>query len=203
MTPRLGVAAATTVLALALALTACSGSDEPNGDGESDPGKSESSSPSASPAESQSPPSESPETPEVAPATGPVLKVKGMRVNAPEGWETTMRVAAGQSAFPLGQVGTTAGVNRFPNSGLYTTEELAGEELAALGRSGKRLDDLEIDGMQVYHLVGAPEKGAVIERFGTIAADQRVSLLFTFGNGEGGAEKDEIIQSMLATMQLG
>jgi hypothetical protein len=129
--------------------------------------------------------------------------VKGMRVNAPEGWETTMRVAVGHGSFPPGQLGTTAGVTRFPNSGLFTIEEIADEEVADLGRGGKRLDDLEIDGTQVYHLVWTDEKGVEVERFATIAADQRVALEFTFANGESRAEKDEIIQSMLATMQLG
>lgn len=153
--------------------------------------------------ESSSPTGEPDSTPAVAPATGRVLKVKGMRVNAPEGWETTMRVAVGHGSFPPGQVGTTAGVVRFPNSGLFTIEEIADEEVADLGRGGKRLDDLEIDGTQVYHLVWTDEKGVEVERFATIAADQRVALVFTFANGESRAEKDEIIQSMLATMQLG
>lgn len=201
MIPRLGVATATTVLALVL--TACSGSEEPTGGDGADAGSSESVAPSASSSESSSaPPSETPETPEVAPATGPVLKVKGMQVNAPEGWETTIRVAAGHGAFPTGQIGTTAGVNRFPNSGLFTIDEIADEEVADMGRGGKRLDDLEVDGVQVYHLVGSEEKGVDLERFGTIVNDQRVALVFTFANDESRAEKDEIIQSMLASMKL-
>lgn len=201
MTPRLGVAAATTVLACVL--TACGGSAEPGAAGGPDGSTSSSPSSSSSPAESSASPSETASTPAVAPATGPVLKVKGMRVRAPEGWLTTIRVAAGQNAYPRGQVGTTAGVNRFPNSGLYEIDELGDEQLGDMGRGRKRLDDLEIDGTQVYHLVGSPEKGTQVERFGTIAADQRVALLFTFGNGESRAEKDEIIQSMLATLELG
>jgi hypothetical protein len=198
---RLWVATATAVLALVL--TGCSDSGEP-AEGSGDAGASASSTPSESATETASTsPSEAPETPEVAPATGRVLKVKGMRVNAPEGWETTMRVAVGHGSFPPGQLGTTAGVTRFPNSGLFTIEEIADEEVADLGRGGKRLDDLEIDGTQVYHLVWTDEKGVEVERFATIAADQRVALEFTFANGESRAEKDEIIQSMLATMQLG
>ncbi|WP_159083875.1 hypothetical protein [Nocardioides terrigena] len=194
---------ATATAVLALVLTGCSDSGEP-AEGSGDAGASASSTPSESATETASTsPSEAPETPEVAPATGRVLKVKGMRVHAPEGWETTMRVAVGHGSFPPGQVGTTAGVTRFPNSGLFTIEEIADEEVADLGRGGKRLDDLEIDGTQVYHLVWTDEKGVEVERFATIAADQRVALEFTFANGESRAEKDEIIQSMLATMQLG
>ena len=112
-----------------------------------------------------------------------------MRVNAPEGWETTMRVAVGHGSFPPGQVGTTAGVTRFPNSGLFTIEEIADEEVADLGRGGKRLDDLEIDGTQVYHLVWTDEKGVDVERFATIAAASASPLVFTFANGESRAER--------------
>jgi hypothetical protein len=196
------VAAATAVLALVL--SSCGDSEEPAAGGGADAGSSESPAPSESASESSSAsPSESPEVPEVAPATGPLLKVKGMRVNAPKGWETTIQVAAGHGAYPLGQTDTYVTLVRFPNSGLYEIDELADEEVGDMGRGGKRLDDLEVDGMQVYHLVGSPEKGVEAERFGTIAADQRVALLFFFGNDESRAEKDEVIQSMLATMELG
>lgn len=190
--------AATGAAGLVLVLAGC-GSGPEGGDGPADTEASQS--PTAP--GSSSPTGEPEPTPTVAPATGRVLKVKGMRVHAPEGWETTLRAAVGHGSFPPGQLGTTAGVTRFPNSGLFTIEEIADEEVADMGRGGKRLDDLEIDGTQVYHLVGTDERGVEVERFGTIAADQRVALEFTFANGESRAEKDEIIESMLATMQLG
>ncbi|WP_159081373.1 hypothetical protein [Nocardioides sediminis] len=202
MIPRVGVATATVVLALVL--TACSDAEEPAAGGSADAGTSESPAPSEGTEES-SPvsPSESPETPEVAPATGPVLQVKGMKVNAPEGWETTMRAAVGHGSFPPGQVGTGAGLTRFPNTGLFTVDELGNEQVDEMGKGGKRLGDLEIDGAQVYHLVGSPEKGVQLERFGTIAEDQRVALEFRFANGESRTARDEIIQSMLATLEIG
>jgi hypothetical protein len=175
------VAAATAVLALVL--TSCSDSGEPAGESGADAGSSESPAPAeGESASSSASPSESPETPEVAPATGPVLSVKGMRVKAPKGWDTTIKVAAGHGAYPRGQTRTYVTLVRFPNSGLYEIDELGDEEVGDMGRGGKRLDDLEIDGTQVYHLVGSPEKGVECERFGTIAADQRVALLFFFGN---------------------
>lgn len=206
MTPRSGVAAAAT--ALALVLTGCSSSGDALSDGPDGPeGTSESSSPSESPPESstETAPTSEPTSlrPEIVPATGPVLRVKGMQVNAPKGWETTLRAAVGHGAFPSGQLGTTAGVVRFPNSGLFTIEEIADEEVPDMGKGGERLDDRFIDGLQVYHLVGSPKAGVDMERFGTIALDQRVALVFTFANQETRAEKDAIIQPVLATMQLG
>ncbi len=142
-------------------------------------------------------------TPEVAPATGPVIRVRGMRVNVPQGWETSIAVAAAQGAFPRGIVGTALDVSLFPNGELYTIDELGDEQLNRLGRSAERLDDLTVDGFQVYHLVGSSDPGVEVERFGTIVDDQRVALEFRFGNAETRAEKDEIIQSVVPTMRLG
>jgi hypothetical protein len=210
VTPRSGAAAAAT--ALTLFLTACSSSGDALSDGPDGPeGSSESTSPSESPTASstesstETAPTSEPTSlrPEIVPATGAVLKVKGMQVNAPKGWETTLRAAVGHGSFPSGQLGTTAGVVRFPNSGLFTIEEIADEEVPDMGKGGKRLDDRFIDGFLVYHLVGSPKPGVDMERFGTIALDQRVALVFTFANQETRAEKNAIIQPVLATMQLG
>lgn len=142
-------------------------------------------------------------TPTISPATGETIRVKGMRVNAPKGWLTSISVAAGQSAYPRGVTGTLVGLHLFPNSQLLTVEELAVEELAHIGARRKRLDDLLIDGYQVYHLQGSPEPGVELERFGTIVNDGRVAILFRFGNRESRAERDKIIQSVLATLKLG
>ncbi len=111
-------------------------------------------------------PSEAPETPEVAPATGRVLKVKGMRVNAPEGLGDDA-ASGGRSRFlqPAGTAGHASARCRrssgSPTRGSSPIEEIADEEAADMGRGGKRLDDLEIDGTQVYHLVWTDEKGVV------------------------------------------
>lgn len=194
----------TAAAVLTLLLSACSAtSEDPAG---TDAGT-ESSTPSEAPTESptESGPTSEPTSlrPEIVPATGAVLKVKGMQVNAPKGWETTLRAAVGQGAFPSGQLGTGVGVVRFPNSGLFTIEEIADQDVRYLGKGGKRLDDRFVDGLLVYHLVGSPEPGVDAERFGTIALDQRVALEFTFADRETRAEKDAIIQPVLASMQLG
>lgn len=193
--------AAVVAVVLTFVLAACGAdSDDETGDGSQAPDTSESSSPATeSPSET---PTETESTPEVAPATGPVIKVKGMRVNAPKGWLTSISVAAGQSAYPRGVIGTLVGLHLFPNSQLFTVEELAVEELDHLGARRKRHDDLLIDGYQVYHLQGSPEPGVEVERFGTIVNDGRVAIVFRFANGESRAQRDEIIQSVLATLQL-
>ena len=193
--------AALVAVVLTLVLAACGAdSDGATGTGSEAPDTSESSSPSETPSET---PTETESTPVVAPASGPTIKVKGIRVNAPKGWLASMSVAAGQSAYPRGVIGTLVGLHLFPNSELFTVEELAVEELGSIGARRKRLDDLTIDGYQVYHLQGSPEPGVEVERFGTIVNDGRVAIEFRFANRESRAQRDEIIQSVLATLQLG
>lgn len=193
--------AALVAVVLTLVLAACGAdSDGATGTGSEAPDTSESSSPSETPSET---PTETESTPVVAPASGPTIKVKGIRVNAPKGWLASMSVAAGQSAYPRGVIGTLVGLHLFPNSELFTVEELAVEELGSIGARRKRLDDLTIDGYQVYHLQGSPEPGVEVERFGTIVNDGRVAIEFRFANRESRAQRDEIIQSVLATAQLG
>jgi hypothetical protein len=198
--------AAVVVVVLTFVLAACgpdSDGRSGEGDGAPDTAESSSSATSESPSEALTEtPTESASTPEVAPATGPAIKVKGLRVNAPNGWLASISVAAGQSAYPRGVTGTLVGLHLFPNSELLTVEELAVEELGYIGAGRKRLDDLLIDGYQVYHLQASPEPGVKLERFGTIVNDGRVAILFRFGNRESRAERDEIIQSVLATVDF-
>jgi hypothetical protein len=142
-------------------------------------------------------------TPTVAPATGKAIKVEGLMVRTPQGWNTNIPLALQQAAFPKGVIGTIMRVYHFPNSGLFTIDELADAEVAEYGANGRRLEDLELDGEQVYHLVGNPDRGVYAERFGTIIDDARVFLEFQFANDEDRSTRDEIIQSVLATVQLG
>ena len=210
MTPRSGVAAAAT--ALALFLTGCSSSGDALSDGPDSPeGTSESPATSEAPTEapSETPsgsPDESPAEVEtttgVAPATGKVIKVENLRVNAPQGWFVSDPLGMQQAASPP-ELGTMLTVFRFPNSELFTIDELADEEVSDMGKGGKRLDDVELDGQQVYHLTGQPSPGEHAERFGTIVNDERVSIDFGFANGESKAVRKKIIQSVLVTARIG
>jgi hypothetical protein len=196
---RSGVAAAAAVLTLLLA--SCSDSDEPSG-AAPDAGASESASPE-SPEEQPTETEPTETTPAVEPATGPAIGVKGLEVRAPADWITTEPLAIQQSAGPPDVIGSMISVFRFPNSGLFTVDELGDEEVSDMGARSRRRDDVELDGEQFYHLTGTLEPGLYAERFGTIAGDDRLSVQFEFGNGQGRAERDEIIQSVLATVQVG
>lgn len=183
-------------LALSIALTGC-GSDgnEPAAD------------PSAAPSVTESTtqtPTETASTPTVAPATGPQIAVRGLRANAPEGWEAKRPYAVMSAAVPVGAIGTTVYVFRFPNSGLLTLDGLA---KASWGQTAwksrmKRLADVELDGQPAFHLAGNVNPGEYLERFGAILNDDRLTLTFEFENGEDKATRDELIASVLATVDF-
>lgn len=184
------------VVLLVLALVGCGVGSEPESAPNDVPTSASEGASSASPTEAES------ASPTVAPATGKVIKVEGLKVRTPQGWNTNIPLALQQAAFPKGLIATFMRVYRFPNSGLFTIDELAQSELAEYGSKGRRLEDLELDGEQVYHLRGNP-RGVYAERFGTIVDDARVFLEFQFANDEDRSTRDEIIQSVLATVQLG
>jgi hypothetical protein len=192
VTPRSGVVALAAVLTLLLG--ACGADAERSADaGAGEP---------SAPAPSSESPAETASTPEVAPATGPVIKVKGFRVNAPEGWRAQIRLPISQFAYETGKLKTVMSVYSFP-IGDYTLDELARTEVRVMGPRGRRLHDTELDGTTVYHVVGNPEPGVYAERFGYMRGIYQLFWEVRFANGEGRAERDEVIESVLATARLG
>lgn len=199
MTPRSGVAAATAVLTLLLA--GCSDPDGTAGSG--DPGEPGSTSPAASPSATEAP-AETEATAQVAPATGPVILVQGLRVRAPQGWRSNIRLPIGQGAYPVDRpAGTLVQVYRFPNGGLFQVDELANAEVKDYGPKAERRTNVTVDGASMYHITGTGKEGERVERFGTIVDDQRVSVTFYFGHGEKAPERDTVVQSVLASARLG
>jgi hypothetical protein len=182
------------VLGLTIVLVGCgSSADTPE-----DPDASESGAPSTTTTPSET------STPTVAPATGPEIAVRGLRANAPEGWEAKRPYAVMSAAVPVGSIGTTVYVFRFPNSGLLTLDGLARASSRESGWTSrmKRLDDVDLDGQPAFHLAGKVNPGEYLERFGAILNDDRLTLTFEFLNGEDEATRDEIIASVLPTVDF-
>lgn len=200
-TRKCGAALVTLVTLVMLVLAGCGEGTESRRDGgeNTTPPESTSAEPTATTSES---PTEAESSPTIEPATGKVIKVEEIRARVPEGWITSIRLPIQQGAFPSGVLYTFIRVFHFPNSGLFTIDELGDVERKTFGSKGKRLDDLVIDGQQVYHLTGNPDRGHA-ERFGSIVNDAQVFIEFQFGAGQGRAARDEIIQSVLATVQFG
>jgi hypothetical protein len=192
--------AAASALALAVVLAGCgSGGDDTSADPTSDPSATESESPATTET-----PTETISTPAVAPASGPEIAVRGLRANAPEGWEAKPAYAVMSAAVPVGVIGTTVYVYRFPNSGLMTMDELGDVSRARETWKFKlnRLDDVVLDDQPAFHLAGKANPGEYIEKFGAIVNDDHLLVTFEFHNGEDKAYRDEIIGSVLATVDF-
>lgn len=200
MIPRSGVAAVAAVLTLLLA--GCSDADESAAEGSRDPGTSGSTSPADPPSPTETEPAT---TPEVAPAAGVALRIDGVRLRAPLAWtDVPRRLPLMQSAYlPYSQ--TYVSVFRFPNSGLYTLDELGDVSLEDKGWTprARRLDDQVIDDQPVFHVAGPTRDGEHREDFGTILDDTRLTVTFAFAEGEPRAYRDEVIASVLETVDFG
>lgn len=187
-------------MALALVLTGC-GSSGDGAAGSSDP--STSTTPPAATATNPEPVEAPAST--VAPATGPVFKIKGIKVHAPQYWATLPGSPMQAAAFPKCVVGTTVVLFRFPNSGLLDLDEFAVASSKESGwtKRATRLTNVEIDGQQAFHVAGKVKPGAYVEVFGMLINDERVTVDFEFNNGESKAFRDDVIQSVLASAQTG
>lgn len=147
-------------------------------------------------------PTESVSVPSVDPASGPRLAVRGLSVRAPEGWRATRPYAVMSAAVPGGATGTIVYVYRFPNSGLFTVDSLGDSYRHQSGYKFKlkRLEDVELDGQTSFHVAGRSNPGEYVETFGSIVNEDHLMIFFEFLDGEDKSTRDEIIASVLETV---
>ncbi len=184
-------------VALTLALTGCGSS------GDGTPGSSDPTTPTAPSASTTPEPAEPSET--VAPANGPVMKIKGIKAHAPSYWVTLPGSPMQAFAVPGCVVGTSLMLFRFPNSGLLTLDELA--VMSSKDRDWKkraeRLMNVTIDGQPAFHVAGEVKPGLQVEVFGMLIDDERVTVSFEFANNESQSYRNEVVQRVLASAQTG
>lgn len=196
MRARTGVAATVATCALALVLTAC-GDDDPSA-GTKPPAS------SGQPATSApEPPTGSPTgSPTVTPAAGPLLKMEVAEVNAPTGWEhEDQLVLLEDGARKSGQ---RMSLTETPAFGSTL------EQIAKIQRQGfddkmlKRLDDTEIDGVPVFHLLDPGPHGSyeftTEESFTAVYRDKVITVLFQLDRDVPKAERQRIVDEVLATV---
>lgn len=200
MTPRTGPRAAAAVAALALVLTGCGGARE----GEAgEPAPSEpSSEPSTTSADAA--PTDTGSTPSIAPAAGAELEVEDLRLRAPLAFSSLPdQFKTRQTAYvPYTESAVTAYL--FPNLAGFTVDESARATLRdGPFTRGRRLADEVVDDQPVFHLVGPLERGGYGERFGTVLGDNELSVTFEFRAGESRAYRQEVVDSVLETVDFG
>lgn len=185
---------------IAFALSGCSSSSDR--DSEEPTGTASSAETTPSPSEVESTEEESPEE-AAAPATGALLTVQGSQVRLPGHWEADspllMQVAGHDPQDPL----TFLTLFRFPQL-VASIDELTREN--ATRRTWdfklKRRADVTVDGHVASHLEGRVLPGEYVVLFSTLWNGESLELQFNFANGEPKAERDEIVQSVLATWEF-
>ena len=146
-------------------------------------------------------PTEEP-TSTVVPATGVLLKVKGMEANLPLGWvATTSNSTLQRSGGPRTTAGTLVQMFRFPDLLLESVDDQARQNATRSDWDFKlnRLADVTIDGQVVTHLSGKTKPGEYVDLFATLRDGEEKELQFIFGGDESKAERDKIVQSVLAS----
>ncbi|ABL80758.1 MULTISPECIES: hypothetical protein [unclassified Nocardioides] len=208
---RSSVPAAAVVAVLTLG-TACSGGD-PSGAAPPDPSPGGASSSAAGSPGATGPadPTDGPDStasaaPTVAPATGPQLSMPHARLRIPKGWFVGDQLVTTQkdgqdpgstSLLSLGETpafGSTAGPTELGRNSLKVSRRI-------YPMTPKQLPNAVLDGVEMYHLEGRAQPLNWQSEYGVIIDDRIIVLRFQLYARIPPAERQRIVDSVLATFE--
>jgi hypothetical protein len=126
-------------------------------------------------------------------------------VRVPQGWFLTPRIVPQQADAGSHEYGASsislAQITSYDAS--LTADQLADQwfEASFYPRDPKKLPLTELDGKEVYHLAGKVQPLLYYEEFGTQVNGKLVSIAFQFTPAVSQEDRQEIIDSTLATFQ--
>lgn len=93
---------------------------------------------------------------------------------------------------------------RFPQLSFESIDEQARANAKSpiWGPRPERAEDITVGGILVTHLSGTSSRGYQREQFATLVGQQQLEVNFFFANHESQAERDEIVQSVLASWEF-
>ncbi|WP_248583099.1 hypothetical protein [Nocardioides sp. InS609-2] len=196
MRARTGVAATIAAFTLAQVLTGC-GDDDPAA--RTQPSESPSTSSGSPSAAASEPPTEAPS---VTPAAGPVLKMDVAEVNAPTGWEHEEQLVPLEDGAR--KSGQRMSLSETPSFG-STVEKIAKIQSKGYGDEKlKRLDDTEIAGIPVFHLVDPGPRGyykfTTQESFTAVYRDKVIRVLFQLDRDVSEEKRQRLVAEVLASL---
>lgn len=152
---------------------------------------------------SPSPDEGSSEAPSVKPASGPRLDGGEVSLNAPDGWvradsmASWMHIAEAPQGISDVQLSETPGT-----AGGATTDQLAKISFDTSAPDGaRRFADVTLDGVDFYHVAGTTPAGQYVGEYGADHLGAFVTVKFNLGPDLGGAERRDLIASVLASLQ--
>jgi hypothetical protein len=149
----------------------------------------------------------SPEAGAVAPppARGPRIKIPGASLRAPMYWVATdLPGATFDGAFRTGVLGTSIVLSTAPRGDVADLDQLGEQSRRDQGwrTPATRLEDTEVDGQPAVHVAGRVKPGTYVERFAVLVDGQRLTVTFTFADGESVEFRDDAVASVLPTIEL-
>ena len=199
------LAASSAALAVLLLGSACSGSDDPGGS-PSPSSASPTGSDTASPEPTDSTEPTGSADPSVDAATGATLELPHSRVRIPADWKRMSRLVRTQqdakdpdsaSLLSLAEInafGSTNSADELVKSVLRVTR-------GTYPLTPKRLPNVVVDGVEMYHLSGKIQPLRWLEEYGAIFSDRIVTLGFEFSPDVSPAERQQVVASVLATFE--
>ncbi len=197
MSIRLGIVLPS-VLAAVLALAGCG--DDPSEGPDAEPtGQSSSSAPSESPPEST--PAAEP-TPTVAPAAGDPMELSNVAVRAPKGFVVDppnmsyLRFAFERGGVQSIALANTPAINVLPlrKQAVISIRSHVYSTLPTI------VEPVEIGGVEMYHYAGQVNDNEYVEEYGAIYDGSQISLNFLLSPTMPEAERQELVDSVLATL---
>jgi len=206
-TPQAVLRAVLSAGVLALALSGCGddppkGSPGPSGSGGS---PSTSASPTVSTSESASPSateSASESAPTVAPASGPLMRIEGVALNLPAGWEISVPGDRSEGGYDPGGSGGTAtivGGLADPSESIEFNAEYALKTAKRDGLKAQRLDNRTVGGVEGWVVTGTSKLIPLQYQFGTLTGGRSVTIALRWISPPP-ADVQTIIDSILATV---
>ena len=180
----------------ALTLAGCnSDSDEPKGGSDPTGSSSTSTSSSESPSESASP--------TVTPAKGPLLALKRVTVNAPDGWKRGKDLVAFEKHAGDGSFSGIS-VNDIPATDLTLSLAERAADYAKNGgfvRKPKVRGTVDVNGVECWRVAGKVDATSHQETYGTIHDNAAVTISMNFYDTDySAAERQEVVASVLASV---
>jgi len=192
--------------AVALALGGCGDDPAEDSSGPSAEGSPSSpASPSDSTSESASPSdtgSASESAPTVAPASGPEMRIEGVALNLPAGWEISVPGDRSEGGYDPGGSGGTASIVgglADPSESLDFNADYALKTAKRDGLKAERLDNRTVGGAEGWVVTGTSKLMPLQFQFGTITGGRSVTIALRWISPPP-ADVQTIIDSILATV---
>jgi hypothetical protein len=200
-----GAARSLTLLAALSITLAVAGCNDDGSDPRTDPSSSVTGTPSGTPSTGSATGSATESaSPSVTAATGVSIRIRRVSMNAPEGWVRTsenFRNLGRGARDPKGssQVGLYAIPSLNPDADLTELAKTA-KQFSHYQSKGTVHEPVDVNGVECYHISGRYAGGRTQEQFGAIHARDQVSFTFDFGSDVGDDERQQIIDSVLASV---